>query len=694
MLTMPKNKMISLDHKSVPLEICDMKFILENELPMLSEYGRSVMLNKITEVFSDDEQQLFIKSFVLYIKHKKTDKVISLEDVWEWIGFARKLNGKTLLVNENTGLIEGPDYSINLATTAAVASFENMHGGQNKEIIMMTTRAFKILCMKANTKRSNQILIYFTKLEDIIFETVYEQGIESSSKLLESSKTILSLQNKLQETSTRHEEIVERYVDIEEALKDSEHIIAQLKDMITDSAEIQLVNSFRDMKLLYIAIAEDGLAKPGSSKEIQIRLNSHKNIIGSQFTLKYVIATPMYIELEALLKETLKHINVHKEYVHTTSTGVKTTYNYTELYKLDSKFTIRKLYELALSLKKQIEIPLVIEQRDATINELKLQLGTSEELVKNNMKLSFENAQLKAENEQLKAESDGSILIDLQYNSMENLNIKRIEMQKAVCYNFLVDYIVKQIKIHDNETDFILKLTINEIHTEFKKFSESNNYRDPLEERYEKSIISKSFNIISGITDTTFTNELRGKIIHVKTVINWICKNINVPKRFRNIFRDISQSLDNSEKCIVNNINDECIKCNYEFFIEFLISKICIPDITSRGNLILRKNCNDIINIMVRHTIINEEYLKYLLVNGIKRQKMESLYKTIGEIHGISHKRVNETGTGFGPIRAMNIDVPKAVKWLSENLEISEKFTNLLYNYSKSEDIKNNDASL
>jgi hypothetical protein len=51
-------------------------------------------------------------------------------------------------------------------------------GGHNKEIIMMTVNTFKKLCIKADTKRADQIHEYYIKLEGVLQDVLNEESSE------------------------------------------------------------------------------------------------------------------------------------------------------------------------------------------------------------------------------------------------------------------------------------------------------------------------------------------------------------------------------------------------------------------------------------------------------------------------------------------------------------------------------------
>lgn len=51
----------------------------------------------------------------------------------------------------------------------------NDHGGNNKEQILMNINTFKKFCLKAGTKKADEIHDYYIKLEEILHETINEE---------------------------------------------------------------------------------------------------------------------------------------------------------------------------------------------------------------------------------------------------------------------------------------------------------------------------------------------------------------------------------------------------------------------------------------------------------------------------------------------------------------------------------------
>ena len=70
------------------------KLMEENPNTKLSKPYQGKLINKLKDNFSTEEQQLFITSFYCYLNYKSDDFVIDLDDIWGWLGFARKTNLK------------------------------------------------------------------------------------------------------------------------------------------------------------------------------------------------------------------------------------------------------------------------------------------------------------------------------------------------------------------------------------------------------------------------------------------------------------------------------------------------------------------------------------------------------------------------------------------------------------------------
>jgi hypothetical protein len=176
------------------------QLINNSPLTKLSTEFHTKLLNKIQESFTDNQQQLFVASFYSYLNYNsKTDFVINLDDVWNWCGFTRRDNARRILDKHFTNDI---DYKI-FAPQVGGANFvphvggaRDNRGGHNKETILMTINTFKKFCLKAGTKKADEIHDYYIKLEELMQDTLKEESDELRTQLLEQNKKIELLEHK------------------------------------------------------------------------------------------------------------------------------------------------------------------------------------------------------------------------------------------------------------------------------------------------------------------------------------------------------------------------------------------------------------------------------------------------------------------------------------------------------------------
>ena len=72
--------------------------IESNPITKLTGNYQSKLVEKIKNVFTEYEQQMFLSSFYCYLKHdSKNDFVIDLDNIWKWLGFSQKIRAKELL---------------------------------------------------------------------------------------------------------------------------------------------------------------------------------------------------------------------------------------------------------------------------------------------------------------------------------------------------------------------------------------------------------------------------------------------------------------------------------------------------------------------------------------------------------------------------------------------------------------------
>jgi len=165
--------------------------IESNPITKLNGNYHSKLVEKVQKKFNNYEQQMFLASFYCYLNYDcKNDFVIDLDNVWQWLGFNSKFNSKRLLENSFKINI---DYKKSLLQTEKQT---NVKGGHNKEIFMLTIKTFKLFCIKAGTKKADEIHEYFINLEEILQEVLLEESTDLKKQLEQQKDEIKLIEDK------------------------------------------------------------------------------------------------------------------------------------------------------------------------------------------------------------------------------------------------------------------------------------------------------------------------------------------------------------------------------------------------------------------------------------------------------------------------------------------------------------------
>lgn len=194
------------------------ELIEKNPITKLSQTYNNFLLEKIQENFSTFEQQLFVSSFYCYLNYdKNTDFIVDLDNIWRWLGFTQKVTAKTMI---ETNFKLDVDYKIVTSDDSddeqpshspdkSGSDKPKKHGGHNKQTIKLTIRCFKLLCLKAQTKKAGEIHDYYLRLEEIILMAVDKETnqlraqLEQSAAQLEQKNEVISTLNQATITLTQ-----------------------------------------------------------------------------------------------------------------------------------------------------------------------------------------------------------------------------------------------------------------------------------------------------------------------------------------------------------------------------------------------------------------------------------------------------------------------------------------------------------
>lgn len=196
------------------------KLIEKNPVTRLSKEYENKFLTRIKETFNENQQKLFVASFYCFLSYdSKSDFVVDFDNVWKWLGFSRKDPAKRLLekcftehIDYQVNKLAAPNVAANkIPPLSGGAAFEredkvkNLGGsGINKEQIMLTVNTFKKFCLKAETKKADEVHDYYIKLEELLQKTVNEETNELRYQLENKEKEI---ENNIQELRTKKHEL-------------------------------------------------------------------------------------------------------------------------------------------------------------------------------------------------------------------------------------------------------------------------------------------------------------------------------------------------------------------------------------------------------------------------------------------------------------------------------------------------------
>lgn len=267
------------------------ELIENNPITKLSNDYNVKLLTKIKENFTNFEQQIFLSSFYCYLNcDSKNDFVIDLDNIWKWLGFSQKVNAKTLLEKQ---FVEEKDYKKSLLLQQKQPT--HTKGGQNKEIFMLNVDTFKKFCLKAGTKKADEIHDYYIKMEKIIQNILQEESIEIKKQLTQ--------QNQLLENVDKEKEILKEKTILEQFPLNTQCIYIGL----IDNKTLGKPNS---------KMYHETVIKFGQSNNLIERVKTHKKTydnfrLYAAFKVKNKIEIENCIKKHILLKNRLRIISIN-----------------------------------------------------------------------------------------------------------------------------------------------------------------------------------------------------------------------------------------------------------------------------------------------------------------------------------------------------------------------------------------------
>jgi len=325
--------------------------IENNPITTLSQTYNIKLLEKIQLEFSDFEQHLFLSTFYCYLKYNPVnDFIIDLDHVWNWLGFGQKVNAKRMLLKN---FIENKDY-IKLQSESNKQTI-HIKGGQNKETFMLNIETFKKFCLKAETRKADEIHEYYIKLEKLIQEIHNEESNVLRIQLQQTQKSLLEI--------TQMAEYEKR--------KAIEQTLINQFPLNTECIYFGTIDNTNDNS--------EKLIKFGHTNNLSVRVSDHRKTY-TNFILVEAYKVQNKVEIENLIKA---HTKIKKQ-IRNIIINDKTK---TEIISHnETNFTIDDL-------KKNIKE--IINLRTYSIEKFNKILKENEELLKKNEELIDSNEELK-----------------------------------------------------------------------------------------------------------------------------------------------------------------------------------------------------------------------------------------------------------------------------------------------------------
>ena len=349
---------------------------------------QSKLIEKLQSKFTNYEQQLFLSSFYCYIKYDKiNDFVIDLDDIWKWLGFSQKYHAKYLLEKQ---FIIDKDYKCLLPKLREQTFMTNdeiiphpkkelkkSRGGHNKEIIMMSVITFKKFCLKANTKKADEIHDYFIKLEETLQEIINDDSNELRIQLEDKDSEIDKIKYEKDSIISNKDSEIDKIKY--EKMKEIESVIISNFPVNTECIYIGKIDN--------LSTHNETLLKFGHTNNLSIRVFDHRKnydnfILLHAFKVLNKVEIENCIKMNSKIRKQLRTINVNDK-------------NKTELIAYNESFTIDMLIS---------DIKKIIHDKTYNIQNFDRLVERNQFLESENIRLNdiFENNKLEINSHLLK----------------------------------------------------------------------------------------------------------------------------------------------------------------------------------------------------------------------------------------------------------------------------------------------------
>lgn len=155
--------------------------------------------------------------------------------------------------------------------------------------------------------------------------------------------------------------------ELEQQILEQQKQLEDKNQELFSAKETALLETHKNSRGIYLAFTDKNKTEVKFGHgEVEKRVKMHKKEIGNEFNLQYVVETIYDRELETLIKSKLKDRIISKKFEGRKAKCV-------EIIKIDSDYTIEKLYRDVLQLKKKMKDEIIINLKQ-TVKDLKFKL--------------------------------------------------------------------------------------------------------------------------------------------------------------------------------------------------------------------------------------------------------------------------------------------------------------------------------
>jgi hypothetical protein len=450
--------------------------IENNPIARLSNTYQNNLLTKIKAKFTDNEQQIFVASFYSFLNYdSKTDFVIDLDNVWKWLEFYTKQKAKDLL---EKFFIINKDY-IKPLTPQGKQSVKT-NGGHNREIFLLNIATFKKFCLKAGTKKADEIHDYYIKLEETLQEVIREESAELKLQLEQKS---VELQNSVNaKDKIREKTLVEQFSN------NNQCVYYGIIDNVSDKNE--------------------KLIKFGNSNNLKNRVTKHKDTyqnfcLVNAFNVKNKLQIENALKCDNFFTERLRPLVIkNKKYVEILSAE---NLSFMELDK--------KIKEIITSIEYSPENYKKILDENKELKE-KLEQKNEENKTNELILLTAENKHLKMVN--LKLKKSTKKIVDLKEHPKEEEE-EEVTEKEIENYNIVMNTLKRNMHAKNKDGLYIIDGKTYEA-----LYGSRNEVWD-----------GKSYKTTGGLTKSELITNKRGKIISRRK---------SIEEKINNKFEKINQA--------------------------------------------------------------------------------------------------------------------------------------------------------